>query len=314
MRDAARKLLSVSWRRAPNGGETHSSPPEAAASRSPITARTTLRVDRCRHTRRHRCRLRRRRLRRHRPARPARPRHDPECLDDGSRPPRPAAARLHDAGRALASTRRSRGRRPALPRDAHGVRGQTLLRPRRRRHALAGAGGRPARREPPHRFRRLDAHHAGRASHRRPLRALRQRQDRARSSARCGSSITSTSGKSCRCTCAWRRSAATSRACARRRSPTSARSRDGCRWARRRCSSRCRSRPSGGAPTATRGRRASRAIACCSGRPRKASLRQRRRNARPMSPYRSAAVHSPSWRRISPKPKWPPIPRSPFIG
>ena len=35
MRDAARKLLSVSWRRAPTGGETHSSPPEAAASRTP---------------------------------------------------------------------------------------------------------------------------------------------------------------------------------------------------------------------------------------------------------------------------------------
>ena len=34
MRDAARKLLSVSWRRAPKGGETHSSPPAAAASRS----------------------------------------------------------------------------------------------------------------------------------------------------------------------------------------------------------------------------------------------------------------------------------------
>jgi penicillin-binding protein 1C len=35
MRDAARKLLPVSWRRAPKGGETHSSPPAAAASPSP---------------------------------------------------------------------------------------------------------------------------------------------------------------------------------------------------------------------------------------------------------------------------------------
>ncbi|MFA6141571.1 MAG: transglycosylase domain-containing protein, partial [Hyphomicrobium sp.] len=35
MRDAARKLLSVSWRRAPTGGETHSSPTVATAARSP---------------------------------------------------------------------------------------------------------------------------------------------------------------------------------------------------------------------------------------------------------------------------------------
>jgi penicillin-binding protein 1C len=32
MRDAARKLLSISWRRAPKGGESHSSPPAVAAS------------------------------------------------------------------------------------------------------------------------------------------------------------------------------------------------------------------------------------------------------------------------------------------
>ena len=36
MRDAARKLLPVSWWRAPTGGETHSSPPVAAASRMPM--------------------------------------------------------------------------------------------------------------------------------------------------------------------------------------------------------------------------------------------------------------------------------------
>ena len=41
MRDAARKLLPVSWRRAPNSGETPSSPPVAAAAPSP--ARRALR-------------------------------------------------------------------------------------------------------------------------------------------------------------------------------------------------------------------------------------------------------------------------------
>src|SRR5215210_3787787 len=34
MRDAARKLLPVSWRRAPKGGETHSSPPSTPAPRT----------------------------------------------------------------------------------------------------------------------------------------------------------------------------------------------------------------------------------------------------------------------------------------
>ncbi len=44
MRDAARRLLSVSWRRAPKGGETHSSPPAAVASRPSVTPRTASRV------------------------------------------------------------------------------------------------------------------------------------------------------------------------------------------------------------------------------------------------------------------------------
>ena len=43
--------------------------------------------------------------------------------------------------------------------------------------------------------------------------------------------------------CGWRRSAATSKACARPRSPISARSRGGCRWAKRPCWSPFRSRP-----------------------------------------------------------------------
>ena len=42
MRDAAKKLLSISWRRAPKGGESHSSPPAVAAS--PPGKRRYLRI------------------------------------------------------------------------------------------------------------------------------------------------------------------------------------------------------------------------------------------------------------------------------
>ena len=188
MRDAARKLLSVSWRRAPTGGETHSSPPAAAASRSPT--RRALRyaligagtlagiaavcagagyvaIDRLG---------------------PPDLADDAECLDDRPRPPRPAAARLHDAGRTLAPSRRSRATstsatspcswhsRTSASTDHGGVDMRSLAR-----------AAVPAHREPPHRLRRLDAHHAGRAPDRRPLRALRQRQaapDRRRAAAR----------------------------------------------------------------------------------------------------------------------------------
>ena len=218
-----------------------------------------------------------------------RPRYDPECLDDGARPQRPAAARLHDTGRALASARRGRGRRPALSRDAHGLRGQALLRPRRRRscarcaraavqlveHRRIVSGGstltmQVARliegqheRTGSGKLRQIVARAAARAPPRQaanpvavpaPRAVRRQHRGRARGLARL-----------------LRQGAATA-----------------CRWARRRCSSRCRSRPSGAAPTATREQRAARAIACCSGQPRKASSRPRRRNARPMSPCRSA--------------------------
>ena len=76
MRDAAKKLLSISWRRAPNGGESHSSPPAVAASTVWQAALPAQRVDRCRHACRRRRRLHGRRLRRHRSARPAEPRND----------------------------------------------------------------------------------------------------------------------------------------------------------------------------------------------------------------------------------------------
>ena len=154
--------------------------------------------------------------------------------------------------------------RPALPRHAHGVRGQALLCAPRRRCALARARGLAARRARPHRLGRLDAHHAGRAPRRRALRALRPRQaapDPRRAAAR---AAPVEAARSSRSICGSRRSAATSRACARPRSPTSARSRAACPSARRRCWWRCRSRPSSAGPTATRRPRAPRATACSS--------------------------------------------------
>ncbi len=58
--------------------------------------------------------------------------------------------------------------------------------------------------------------------------------------------------RSCAFTCGWRHSAATSKACAPHRSPISARSRGGCRWAKRPCWSPFRSRPRCAARIASR--------------------------------------------------------------
>ena len=160
-----------------------------------------------------------------------------------ARPQRPAAARLHLARRPLASSGGGQGCRSALSRDADRVRGQALPTPSWRRSAGGGPGRMAAGSAPPPTVRRLDAHHAGGAAAAGRARAIAARQDPA-SPAGTPARLAFVEGRDPRAfTCGWRHSAATSKACAPRRSPISARSRGGCRWEKRPYWSPFRSRP-----------------------------------------------------------------------
>ena len=126
--------------------------------------------------------------------------------------------------------------------------------------------------------------------------------------ARCSSSSSSSKDRDpARSICGSRRSAATSKACARPRSPISARSRAVCRSARRRCWWRCRSRPRARRPD--RNREAApraRATACSTAPSRPASSRRaeaERAKAEPRADRRAAS--SRSSRRIWPRPRSP---------
>ena len=233
----------------------------------------------------------------------ARPRRGP--LRHRARSQRPPAARLHHARRPLAPARRGQGRRPALPRHADGLRGQALPLPPRRRPVRASARAAWQLVAPsPHRLRRLDADHAGGAPAAGRARAHRRRQA-APGAARAGSSSASSPRtRSCASTCASRPSAATSRACAPPRSPTSARSRGACRWRRRPCSWRCRSRPSCAGRTASPRPRGAPATACWPMPPRKASIpRDEAQHAPWPSACRRCAASSPCSPRTSPTPR-----------
>ena len=115
--------------------------------------------------------------------------------------------------------------------------------------------------------------------------------------------ITCRRTRSCGSTCAWHPSAATSRACARPRSPISARSRAACRSRKRRCSSRFRSRPKCAGPTAIRTRQSGRATGCSASRSRagvisKAEAEKARDERMPVARLRiSQACAAPRRRR-----------------
>ena len=165
--------------------------------------------------------------------------------------------------------------------------------PSRRRPLAIGRAGWLLAAPSPHRLGRLDAHHAGGAPARRRARAHGCRQA-APGAARAGSSSASCPRtRSCASTCASRPSAATSKACARPRSPTSARSRAVCRWPRRRCWSPCRSRRSCAGRTASRRPRGAPATACWPHAAAPASSRARRR-------ARAMAERMPTARREFP--------------
>ena len=164
------------------------------------------------------------------------------------------------------------GRRPALSCHAAGFRGQALPVPPRRRPYAIGRAAWLLVRHAAHRLRRLDADHAGGAPVAGRARALGRRQA-APGPARAGAGAASCPRTpSCASTSASRPSAATSKACARPRSPTSARSRGACRWRRRPSSSRCRSRPSCAGRTASPRPRGAPATACWPMPPRRASI------------------------------------------
>ena len=191
-------------------------------------------------------------------------------------------ARLHDAPMVAGgcpSTPKEVDR--ALSRHADRLRGQALpLTPRRRPWAIGRAAWQLVA-PSPHRLGRLDADHAGGAPAAGRARAHRRRQaaaGAARAAARAHALQRRDPAAS---TCAWRRSAATWRACAPPRSPISARSRGGCRWPRRPCWWRCRSRRSCAAPTASREaaqRARNRVLAHAAAQP--ASISAARRDAR----------------------------------
>ena len=176
--------------------------------------------------------------------------------------------------------------------------------PRRRPVCASAAPAGCSSRHAPHRLRRLDADHAGGAPAAGRARALRRRQAAPDRCARCSSSASSPRTPSCGSISASPRSAATSRACARPRSPTSARSRGGCRWRRRRCSWRCRSRPSCAGPTASPRPRGAPATACWPMPPRQGvdPARGGRRAPWP-SACRRCAASSPCSPRTSPRPR-----------
>ena len=259
MRDCDQATALYLLRRASNGGEMHSSPPAAPRAKRYLR-HALIGAGRCR-----RCRCRCRRgyvaIDRLGPPRLAAGR---TSLDHRARPQRPPAARLHHTTGPLAAAGRA---------DATSTSATSPCCSPSRTSASTRTGGIDMRslaraavqlvEQPPHRLRRLDAHDAGRAP------ASKARYERSS-----GGKLRQIVGAlqleqhlnkrrdPARSTCGWRPSAATSRACARRRWPTSARSRGGCRSARRRCSSRCRNRPMAAPRPQSARPRASPATAC----------------------------------------------------
>ena len=165
-------------------------------------------------------------------------------LDACARPRRQAPARLSHERRTLAPACRARGGRSALI-------STSLLAYEDKRFfehrgvdplALARAAFQLVA-QWPHRLRRLDADHAGRAADRAATEALALRASSARAVRALQLEWTSEQGRDPRALsdarALW---AAISKACAPPRLPISARSRAGLRSARRRCSSRCRNR------------------------------------------------------------------------
>ena len=102
--------------------------------------------------------------------------------------------------------------------------------------------------------------------------------------------------------------AAISKACARPRSPISARSRAGCRSAERRCWWRCRSRRKRAVRTALSPLRATRATACSTGWRRPASSRLTRSARQARAACRRGAGRCRCWRRMPPMSALPPAP------
>ena len=161
-------------------------------------------------------------------ARPGAARRGARILDAGGRSRRPAAAALRHAGRPLAAAGDARRRRSALSRRCC-----SPTRTSASASITASIRWRSARAvsqfvaQRPHRLRRLDPHHAGGAAARAARRAHPRRQaapDGARGRARARARPRTRSWRSIS---ASRPMAAISKACARPRSPISARSRAG---------------------------------------------------------------------------------------